>query len=159
MEEGGAAMIPKPNILYNRFVRLVEENHQEITEHFMNDLLKNPDTQAYRGLDRGVIYESSDRVYRDLSRWITKEHPKEKIRDHYGSLGRDRYNQGIPYPQVQKALVLQKRHLWLFVMDKLYGDLTSYKEAVDLNNRVVLYFDRATHFMLLGYEDAARGRF
>jgi hypothetical protein len=145
-------MIPKKNILYNRFVRLIEENHQEITERFMNDLLKNPDTRAYANIDRNSIYESSDRVYRDLSRWITKDHPKDVIRDHYMKLGRDRLDQGVPQSQVQKALVLQKRHLWLFVMDKLYGDLTSYKEAVDLNNRVVLFFDRATHYMLQGYE-------
>ncbi len=152
-------MFPKKNILYNRFVKLVEENHQEITERFMNDLLKNPDTRAYATIDRNKIYESSDRVYRDLSRWITKDTPKDIIRDHYMKLGRDRLDQGIPQSQVQKALVLQKRHLWLFVMDKLYGDLTSYKEAVDVNNRVVLFFDRATHFMLEGYEqrDVAGG--
>ena len=38
-------------------------------------------------------------------------------------------------------------------MDKLYSDLTSYKEAIDLNNRVVLYFDRATFYMLEGHEE------
>lgn len=145
-------MFPKKNILYNRFVKLIEEHHQEITERFMNDLLKNPDTRAYANIDRNSIYESSDRIYRDLSRWITKDTAKDIIRDHYVKLGRDRLAQGVPQSQVQKALVLQKRHLWLFVMDKLYGDLTSYKEAVDLNNRVVLFFDRATHFMLQGFE-------
>jgi hypothetical protein len=145
-------MFPKKNILYNRFVKLIEEDHQEITERFMNDLLKNPDTRAYVNIDRNAIYESSDRVYRDLSRWITKDTPKDIIRDHYVKLGKDRLDRGVPQSQVQKALVLQKRHLWLFVMDKLYGDLTSYKEAVDLNNRVVLFFDRATHYMLQGYE-------
>ena len=150
-------MFPKPSLLYNRFVKLIEENHQEITERFLNDLLRNPDTAAYGRLDRSSVYESSDRLYRDLSLWIARDFPKEKIRDRYTKVGRERRDQGIPYVQVQKALVLQKRHLWLFVMDKLYNDLTSYKEAVDLNNRVVLYFDRATNFMLQGYEEAGRG--
>ena len=149
-------MLGKPNLLYNRFVKLVEENHQEITERFMTDLLRNPDTVSYQGLDRNSIYETSDIVYRDLSKWITRDFPKAKIQERYRKLGHDRFNQGLPFPQVQKALVLQKRHLWLYVMDKLYSDLTSYREAVDLNNRVVLYFDRATHFMLQGYEDLMR---
>lgn len=149
-------MLGKPNLLYNRFVKLVEENHQEITERFMTDLLRNPDTVSYQGLDRNSIYETSDIVYRDLSKWITRDFPKAKIQERYRKLGHDRFNQGLPFSQVQKALVLQKRHLWLYVMDKLYSDLTSYREAVDLNNRVVLYFDRATHFMLQGYEDLMR---
>ncbi|HON78218.1 MAG TPA: hypothetical protein PK544_06980 [Spirochaetota bacterium] len=146
-------MLNKPNMLYNRFVMLVEEHHQEITERFMNDLLHNPETPAYRNLDRNDIYEHSDRVFRDLSRWITRDFPKSKIEERYKKLGRDRFSQGVPFSQVQKALVLQKRHLWLFVMDKLYSDLTSYKEAIDLNNRVVLYFDRATFYMLEGHEE------
>ena len=149
-------MLGKPNLLYNRFVKLVEENHQEITERFVTDLLRNPDTVSYQGLDRNSIYETSDIVYRDLSKWITRDFPKAKIQERYRKLGHDRFNQGLPFSQVQKALVLQKRHLWLYVMDKLYSDLTSYREAVDLNNRVVLYFDRATHFMLQGYEDLMR---
>ena len=150
-------MKTKSSLLFNRFVRLVEENHQEITERFMNDLLKNPDTMAYRSnADREMIYQSSDSVYRDLSQWIDREYPKEKIAEHYEKIGRERRGLGIPVSQVQKAMVLQKRHLWLFVMDKLYDDLTSYKEAVDLNNRVVLFFDRATTFMLRGYEDRGR---
>jgi hypothetical protein len=122
----------------------------------MTDLLRNPDTVSYQGLDRNSIYETSDIVYRDLSKWITRDFPKAKIQERYRKLGHDRFNQGLPFSQVQKALVLQKRHLWLYVMDKLYSDLTSYREAVDLNNRVVLYFDRATHFMLQGYEDLMR---
>lgn len=149
-------MLGNTNLLYNRFVKLVEENHQEITERFMTDLLRNPDTVSYQGLDRNSIYETSDVVYRDLSKWITRDFPKAKIQERYRKLGHDRFNQGVPFSQVQKALVLQKRHLWLYVMDKLYSDLTSYREAVDLNNRVVLYFDRATHFMLQGYEDLMR---
>ncbi len=150
-------MLRKPNILFNRFVKLIEENHQEITEHFMNDLLKNNDTMAYRKISRDLIYDASDVIYRDLSKWIIKDYPKEKIEDRYRKLGRDRFEQEIPFPQVQKAMVLQKRHLWLFVMDKLYGDLTSYKEAVELNNRVVLFFDRATFFMLNGYNEKIKG--
>ena len=124
----------------------------------MNDLLKNNDTTGYHNLNREQIYNASDVIYRDLSKWIVKDYPKEKIEERYRRLGRDRFDQNIPFPQVQKAMVLQKRHLWLFVMDKLYGDLTSYKEAVELNNRVVLFFDRATFFMLNGYYQKIRGK-
>lgn len=145
-------MMGKPNILFNRFVKLVEDNHQAITEAFMNDLLKNADTDAYRSMDRAEIYEASDTVYRDLSTWIAKSYPKERIEERYLRIGKDRFDGGVPFAQVQKAMTLQKRHLWLFVMDKLYDDATAYREALELNNRVVLYFDRATFYMLKAYQ-------
>jgi hypothetical protein len=139
-------------ILFNHFVQLVEKNHAQITERFMNDLMKNPDTDAYRTLDRGLIYEHSDIVYRDLSTWISREYPKSKIAERYMKIGEDRWNRGIPFSQVQKALSLQMRHLWLFVMDKLFSDMTAYQDALELNNRVVLYFERAMFYVLKGYE-------
>ena len=145
--------IKKKSVLLNRFVKLIEEKHLEITEAFMNDLLKKPDTAAYHAIDRYTMYEASDMIYRDLSTWIAKEYPKKKIEERYLKIGKERFAMGIPFPQVQKAIVLQKRHLWLFVIDKLYDDKTAYMEALELNNRVTLYFDRAVHYMLQGYHD------
>ena len=116
--------IRKKSILFNRFVELVVDSHQVITEQFMNDLLHNPDTTAYRSVDHSHIYELVDGIYRDLSTWIAREFPKKKIEEKYLKVARERFSMGIPFFQVQKAFVLMKRHLWLFVMDKLYDDKT-----------------------------------
>ena len=50
--------------LVNRFVELIEENHQVITEQFMNNLLRNPDTIAFRNMDRQLVCEFADNLYR-----------------------------------------------------------------------------------------------
>ncbi len=145
-------MMRSTNILENRFVEIIEENHQKITEQYMNDLLKNQDTVAYRNVDKMKTYEESDRIYRELSKWIVKQYSKSEISRHYHKLGQDTFDKGVPFSQAQKALVLQRRHLWLFILDKLYYDASLYKEALELNNRVVLYFDRAMFYLLEGYE-------
>lgn len=147
------------NILLNRFVQLIEKNSQTITNYFLNDLLKNPDTPAYRSMDPERLYEASDMIYRDLSQWISKDFDKSKIRERYMRIGRERFDAAIPLSQVMKALVLQKRHLWIFVMDKLYDDKTAYLEAMELNNRVALYFDRAIFYVLKAYEEILYKRF
>ena len=147
------------NILLNRFVQLVEKDHQTIINYFMNDLLKNPDTPSYKNMDRERLYETSDMVYRDLSQWISKDFDKSKIRERYAKLGREHFEAAVPFSQVQKALVLQKRHLWLYVMDKLYDDKTAYMEALELNNKVALYFDRATFYVLKAYEEMLSRKF
>ncbi len=144
-------IISKKTILLNKFVKLIEESHEELTEIFMNDLFRHPETDAYRNSDRDDVYRFSDLVYKDLSVWISKEFSKEQIEDRYGKMGRERYDNGIPVEQVMKALMLQRRHIWLFVMDKMYDDMTDYMEALELNNRVTLYFDRAMIAMVKGY--------
>jgi hypothetical protein len=146
-------MLNRNGLLFNRFIKLIEENHEDITGRFMNDLMRNPEVQGYRNLNREQLYEASDLIYREISRWIDKGFSKEKIAERYLKLGRERFSEGIPFSQTQKALVLQKRHLWLFVMEKLDQDHIAYMEALELNNRVTLYFDRAIYYMLRGYEN------
>jgi hypothetical protein len=146
-------MFKTNNIYFNRFVQLIEKDHQIITDRFINDLIKNPDTPAYHNIDVKIIYDYCDKIYSDLSIFISSDYPKKKIEEVYTKKGKDRLNQGIPFSQVQKAITLQKRHLWLYVMDKLYDDSTAYKEALELNNRVLLFFERATFYMLKGYEE------
>ena len=145
-------MLNKTSILYNRFIKLIEDEHRMITERFMNDLLKNPDTLAYRNLDVNFMYEETDKIYRELSKFISYEYPKDKIREKYNKIGVDRYNMDIPFSQVQKVITLQKRNLWLYILDKLYDDDAVYQDVIELSNRVILFFDRAVFYMLEGYE-------
>jgi hypothetical protein len=143
--------IRKGNILSNKFVKLIEESYDQLTEIFINDLLRHPETSAYRTVDKEKIYRSSELIYKDLSQWISREYPKKKIEVRYVTFGKERYDMGIPIHQVIKGLILQRRHIWLFVMDKMYDDKTDYMEALELNNRVTLYFDRALVYMAQGY--------
>jgi len=149
----------KINLFLNKFVQLVEENHQIITEYFMNDLLRNNDTTAYRSVDKNTIYQSSNMIYRNLSIWISKSFTKESIKERYINLGKERFCMAIPFPQVQKAMVLQKRYLWIFVMENMEEELIDYIEAQKLSNRVGLYFDRAIFFMLKGYDEEINKKF
>ncbi len=140
------------NIVQNRFVRIIEENHQEIIEHFMNDVLHNKKTVAYRKLDQQDLYEIGFRVYSELSKWIAKDLPKEEVKQYYHKLGKIRLNEGVPASQFFQALVLLKRHMWLFVRKQLENEITDYKQAMEISDRVVLFFDRAAYYMLTGYE-------
>ena len=140
------------NLIANKFVKLIEENHQIIVEQYMNDLLRNKKTAAYRNLDRQVIYEIGDKVYRELSLWLSKGRSEREIDNFYEKLGKMRLQQGIPASQVFHALVLLKRHMWLFVKQRLENDVVEYQQAIDLVNRVILFFDRAIYHMLIGHE-------
>jgi hypothetical protein len=141
------------SIITNKFVRLIEENHQEIIEHFMNDVLRNKKTIAYRKMDPHDLYEIGIRVYREMSRWVAKDLPKDEVKEYYAKLGKIRNNEGVPASQFFQALVLLKRHMWLFVKKQLENEMTDYKQALEVSDRVVLFFDRAAYYMLTGYEE------
>jgi hypothetical protein len=52
------------------------------------------------------------------------------------------------------GLMLMKWHLWLFVQENNFFDSPfMLHQALEFNNRVVLFFDRAIYFTAMGYLD------
>jgi hypothetical protein len=50
--------------------------------------------------------------------------------------------------------MLIKKHLWLYLREKNFFDSTyELSQALELNNNVVLFFDRAIYFVTMGYEE------
>ncbi len=146
-------------MISNKFVSLVEENNQSIVEHFMNDVLKNSKTTAFRNFNQSTLYEIGSRICRELSSWVAKDLPQEKVQEYYIKIGKERKKQGVPASEVFQALVILKRHMWLFIRSNIGNDAEELTQALKLNDRIVLFFDRATHAMLHGFEIDERKMF
>jgi len=136
-------------------VELIQENADTLTRRLMKDILTNEKTKSYRYLPVNELYTRVYDVYRRLDSWLSKEMQKEGIKEHYIDLGKKRFEENIPLNEVVVTLLLIKRHLWLFVLENQM-DQSAYELSLslELNNKVVLFFDRAIYYTVTGYEDA-----
>ena len=79
--------------------------------------------------------------------------PKEDIAEYYTALGKQRSKEGFALSEVIQALIITRRNIWLKVLSEgLLDTVLDHHQALELNNRVVLFFDRAIYFTSLGYE-------
>jgi hypothetical protein len=137
----------------NRLVSLIERNADELTLNWLRDIKKNPNTPTYRGYDENKLYDRAFRVYSHLGRWISRETTKQEIARHYEALGAERHREGFALSEVIHAIICTRRHLWLKIMaEGLIDNVLELNQAMELNNRVVLFFDRAIFYTILGYE-------
>ncbi|MBN1288758.1 MAG: hypothetical protein JXA49_03870 [Actinobacteria bacterium] len=100
-----------------------------------------------------VLHERAASVCKRIGYFLGRRLPKKKLAIFFTRLGKVRREEGVPLEEEVMALLLLKRHIWLYVLQE--GLLTTNLElyqALELNNRVVLYFDRAIYYMTLGYE-------
>lgn len=137
----------------DRLVKLIEKNANQLSSNWLNDVQKHPHTPTYHTYDEKILFNRAFDVYSRLSKWISKETSKEEIYKHYFALGRQRREEGFALSEFIQALIITRRHIWLKVMSEGFLDtaLDMYK-ALELNNRVILFFDRAIHYAALGYE-------
>lgn len=144
-------------MISERMVSLIKDNADELTKRLCKDLLTREETKTYRSVNQELLYDRVYDIYSRLDSWLVGDKVKGEVRNHYTELGKKRYEEGIPLNEVILALMLTKRHLWLYVLEKHFFD-TSYEfqQALEFNNRVVLFFDRAIYFSSIGYENELR---
>jgi hypothetical protein len=137
----------------NRFVTLIERNADKLSENLIRNLRQHTATPTYHTYDEKELYERAFNVYSNLGKWISRETTKKDIARHYLALGAQRRKEGFALSEVIQALIIARRHIWLKVRSEGFLDsILDLNQAMELNNRVVLFFDRAIYYTTVGYE-------
>jgi hypothetical protein len=137
----------------DRLVNLIEENAHELTTHLLQKLKSHSATATYHDYDENELYERAFTVYSHLGKWISYETTKEEIAELYMDLGAKRRKEGFFLSEVIQALILTRRQLWYKVSSEGFLDtILDMYQALELNNRVIQFFDRAIYYAALGYE-------
>jgi len=134
-------------------VELIERNADSLTREWMADVQKHPDTPTYHNFAPDELYKRCFKVYSQLEKWLSSDTSKEEIAGNYTELGKTRRSEGFALSEVIQALILIRRRLWLKILSEGFLDSAmEYRRALELNNRVILFFDRAVFYTALGYE-------
>jgi len=139
-------------------VWLIERNADLLTRNWLAVVRRDPDTPTFHNFDERELYGRAFEVYSELGKWISYQTNKQQIATHYTALGFARRREGFALSEVLKAFLIIRRVLWHKVEeDGLLDTALDLRMALELNNRVVLFFDRAMFYVARGYEMAARG--
>jgi hypothetical protein len=140
--------------LSRKLIDLVEKNAEELTRSWMKNVTTHPDTISYHTIAEKDLHEWAFKVYSQIGKWISRETAKDDVARYFIPLGRQRREEGFELSEVIYALILEKRHLWLKVLSSgMLDTALDHHNALELNNRVVLFFDRAIFYTAKGYED------
>ncbi len=107
-------------MIYSRLIKLIEDNANELTDRVYRDILTQEETKSYRTLPENVVRDRIFDVYSRLDSWLVKEKHTGEVQRSYTDLGRKRFKEGIPLHEVIMALMLIKRHLWLYVRESFF---------------------------------------
>lgn len=141
-----------------KLVELIERGAEDLTRRWMRDVRAQDAMPHYKIHDEGQVFERGFRVYSQLGRWLSQDMTKTEIRDHWMALGRERRREGYALSEIVQALCLIRRHLWIKVdSEGLLDTALDLRHAIELFTRVLIFFDRAIYFAVIGYESEDPG--
>jgi hypothetical protein len=138
-------------------VELIEKNSEKLTQQWLADVRRNAHTPFYHTFNPDYLFERALDIYKRLGHWLSVETPKEETSRFYRKYGQERYREEFPLPELIYSFILFRRHLWLYILHVGFLD-SAYEllRALELNNRVILFFDRALYNIAMGYEEARK---
>lgn len=137
-----------------KLVDLIERNADELTTSYVQDIRRDPRMPSYQGFDQKEIYKRAFRVYSQLGKWVSHETTKEEVRSYWTALGRQRQREGFPFSEIVLSLCHIRRLLWTKIQAAgLLDTALDLYQAMDLQHRVLVFFDRAIYYAAVGYEE------
>lgn len=137
-----------------KYLELAEKHALKIAERWAMDVRCNEKTPTYKNLDEHKIIEQCVRFYRNFSKMFVDEKIKEDIGKYFKSYTEESYAMGIPAKEALYALILMRRHIWLYAEFQLiFSSGIAQQEALDTLNRTILLFDYAAYEVTKSYQE------
>lgn len=144
-------------LISDKLVSLIEKNADKIINRWTDILSADASTPSFSAEALQKSNAKAHMVIRELGEWIGYDKPKEEIIRHYSQEGIGLFRMGIPLCEGMRALVLLRRTIWLFVIDSsLFESPMELHQMRELNDRALLFFDRAQYNFINGYMDEMR---
>jgi len=150
----GIAGAKGEDFLSDKLLRLIEINAETIGRQWLADVKSNKTTPTYGISDEKKTFERFMKVIGQFSKWLGGTYGDQEIRDHYRTLGKLRKEEGFRLSEVLSALSLIRKHIWEFALShQVWTKTIDIYMSLELERRMVLFFDRASFYVTKGYEE------
>jgi hypothetical protein len=141
-------------MLYSKFIQLVEDHAEELTNKWINEIKTNPSTSGYKDLNDQVLGSRVYNVYRKLGEWLDGADLNDpKIAEHFIQLGRDRATEKLKSSEVIYALLLTRVVLWKYITNhSIISSSFELHQSLEFYQLLINFFDKATYFTAVGFE-------
>ncbi len=147
--EGQPMMMGREQLL----VQFLERHADDLTKNWMRIVRNETRTRSYQAFDEKTVYERARKMYQQLGRWVAGEFTKGDIQSYYVAVGARRRREGFSLCEVVRALIVARRVLWYKLQSSGVLETEMNPElALEMNNKVLLFYDRAIYYATVGYE-------
>jgi hypothetical protein len=136
-----------------KYLELAERHAEQMAKRWAKDVRSNIKTTYYKYLDEQKIISQCIRFYQYFSKMFVDEKLSEEILKYFKRYAQESYAMGIPMDEAVYALILMRRHIWLYAeFQTIFSTEIEKRQAVDTLSRTILLFDYAVYDITKEYQ-------
>ncbi|MBN2174851.1 MAG: NUDIX hydrolase [Bacteroidales bacterium] len=143
----------KGDYLSDKLVGMIEKNAEVISRRWLQDVMNNKSTPTYASADPDSTFQRNLYVVSHFGKWLSGYHNDRDVRNFYFEVGLERKREKFSLSEVLSAISLTRKHIWEFALaQKLWTKTIDIYMTLELERRMMLFFDRAAYYAAKGYE-------
>ncbi|PKN06366.1 MAG: hypothetical protein CVU72_04855 [Deltaproteobacteria bacterium HGW-Deltaproteobacteria-7] len=125
-----------------KLVDLTQKNAETIARQWAKDVKTNEKTYTYHEESEEKIIRQAKYFYNNFQMMFFNESPYEQAKEVFEKYAEERYREGVPLHEALYALILMRRHMWLYAeFQSLFNVEVEHRQAVESLSRTILMFD------------------
>ena len=124
-----------------KLVDLTQKNADAIAKQWAKDVKTNVKTYTYHDSPKEEIILQAKDFYNNFQIMFLHESPYELAEEIFEKYAEERYRDGIPLHEALYALILMRRHMWLYAEFQAMFTEVEHRQAVGSLSRSILMFD------------------
>ena len=137
-----------------KYVELAEQHAEKMAKRWAMDVQNNVRTKKYKELDEESIINQGVKFYQNFSKMFADEKIGESALKYFRTYTQERLAMGIPMDEAVYALILLRRHIWLYAeFQTLFSSGIDQRQALDTLSRTILLFDYAVYEVTKEYQE------
>jgi len=140
-----------------KLLDVTEQNAEEIAEHWAKEVQKNKRTTHYQNISKEKLVVYAIDFYKNLRKLLVPEDRLEFTQEYFRKYAKKCHTMGIPVQEAIYALVLMRRHMWLYAdFQAIFIDALEHNQAIDSIMRIMLMMDYAVYEITQYYLETAK---
>lgn len=145
------------NLLSNKLIEIIEKNSRSIAELWLRDVRENRSTPHYHTFNKQKLLSRYQIVISQFCKWLSGNYDNHDIRHFYFRLGNERRKEGFALSEVISSLSLIRKYIWEYALSRrMWNKAIDIYMSLELERRMMLFFDKATYNVSKGYEDSSK---
>ncbi len=140
-----------------KYLELAEKHAEKVAARWLKDVRSNAKTPTYKSLNEEEITRQCVRFYQNFSKMFLDEKITDDVLRYFRSYAQDSFAMGIPAKETIYALILMRRHIWLYAeFQAIFTSGIDQRQALDTLGRTILLFDYACYEVTKEYQALMR---
>lgn len=97
-----------------KLLDIMANDAEAIAANWAKDVTRNARTPFYHDVKESYLIPQAADFYRRLSAVYTMKDPYPTIRDFMSKFAEKRFKEGVPLQEALYAIILMRRHIWLY---------------------------------------------